>query len=57
LLCWCPTIKMEVVHSYEKSVHKRSTRRYIPENGKNHNYRCENLKSYFFSLVCLRRCQ
>jgi hypothetical protein len=27
-------------------VHIRTTRRYIPEDGNIHNYRCENLKSY-----------
>jgi hypothetical protein len=28
------------------NVHIRTTRRYIPEDGKIHNYRCENLKAY-----------
>jgi hypothetical protein len=30
----------------ETSVHIRTTRRYIPEDGNIHCYRCENLKSY-----------
>jgi hypothetical protein len=41
-------LKMEVICSSETSVHVRTTRRYIPEDGDFHNYRCENLKSYIF---------
>jgi hypothetical protein len=37
---------MEVIRSYETPVQKPTTRRYIPKDGKIHNYRCENLKSY-----------
>jgi hypothetical protein len=32
--------KMEVISSSETSVHIRTTRRYIPEDGNIHNYRC-----------------
>jgi hypothetical protein len=35
----------------ETSVHIRTTRRYIPEDGNIHNYRCENLKSYINRLM------
>jgi hypothetical protein len=34
------------MHSSETSVHIRTTRCYIPEDGNIHNYRCENLGSY-----------
>jgi hypothetical protein len=37
---------MEVIHYSETSVHRRTTRSYIPEDGNIHNYRYENLKSY-----------
>jgi hypothetical protein len=37
---------MYQVVCYETSVHIRTTRRYISENGSIHNYRCENLKFY-----------
>jgi hypothetical protein len=40
------TLKMETIRSSETSVHTRSTRRYIPEDGILHSHRCENLKSY-----------
>jgi hypothetical protein len=41
------TLKMESIHSSEKSVHfTESTRRHIPEDGNLHSHRCENLKSY-----------
>jgi hypothetical protein len=40
------TLKMEAVRSSETSVHTRSTRRHIPEDGILHSRRRENLKSY-----------
>jgi hypothetical protein len=40
------TLKMEATRSSETSVHTRSTRRHIPEDGILHSHRCENLKSY-----------
>jgi hypothetical protein len=36
--------------SSETSVHIRTTRHYIPDDGNIHNYRCENLKSYDFLM-------
>jgi hypothetical protein len=39
------TLKMEARLSSETSVHTRSTRRHIPEDGILHSHRCENLKS------------
>jgi hypothetical protein len=39
-------LKLEAIRSSEASVHTRSTRRHIPENGILHSHRCENLKSY-----------
>jgi hypothetical protein len=48
------TLKMEAIFSSETSVDTpRTTRRYIPEDGTLHNYRCENLKFYTF-VQCLR---
>jgi hypothetical protein len=35
----------------ETSVHIRTTRRYIHENGNIHNYRSESLKSYLLGFV------
>jgi hypothetical protein len=46
LLADFSTLKMEVIHSSEKSVLTRPTRRHIPEDGILHSHRCENLKSY-----------
>jgi hypothetical protein len=40
------TLKMEAISSSETSVHTRSTRRHIPEDGILHSHRRENLKSY-----------
>jgi hypothetical protein len=40
------TLKMEATRSSEKSVHTKSTRRHIPEEGILHSHRRENLKSY-----------
>jgi hypothetical protein len=40
------TMKMEVICSFETSVHARSTRRHIPEDDILHSHRRENLKSY-----------
>jgi hypothetical protein len=37
---------MEAVRFSETSVHMRTTRRYIPEDGNFHNHRFENLKLY-----------
>jgi hypothetical protein len=48
-------LKMDVIRSSETSVHIRTTRCYIPEDGDIRNYRRENLKSctvlltYYFS--------
>jgi hypothetical protein len=39
------TLKMEAIRSSEMSVHTRSTRRHIPEEGILHSHRRENLKS------------
>jgi hypothetical protein len=41
------TMKMEVIRSFETSVHIRTTRRYILEDSSIHNYRRENLKSCY----------
>jgi hypothetical protein len=43
------TLKMEAICSSETPIEtKRTTRRYIPEDGSLYNYRCENLKSYMY---------
>jgi hypothetical protein len=44
---WFSTLKMEVTHSSQMSVHIWTTQHYILEGGNSHNYRCENLKFYF----------
>jgi hypothetical protein len=40
------TLKMEAIRSSETSVHIRSTRRHIPEDGILHSHCRESLKSY-----------
>jgi hypothetical protein len=45
------TLKMEAIRSFETSVHTRSTRRHIPEDGILHIHRCENLRSYMKYIV------
>jgi hypothetical protein len=40
------TLKTEAIHSSETSVHTRSTRRHILEDGILHSHRSENLKFY-----------
>jgi hypothetical protein len=45
------TLKMEAIYSSETSVvTQRTTWRHIPEDDTLHNHRCENLKSYNFTL-------
>jgi hypothetical protein len=41
---------MEAIRSFETLVHIRTVRRYIPENVNFHNYRCEILKTYKFTV-------
>jgi hypothetical protein len=44
------TLKMEAIRSSETSVHRRSTRRHIPEGGILHSHlHDENLKSLVYS--------
>jgi hypothetical protein len=40
------TLKMEAIISAETSVHIRTTRHNMPEDGSIDNYHCEDLKSY-----------
>jgi hypothetical protein len=47
------TLKMGAIRSSETSVHTRSTRRHIPEDGILHSHRNENLKSYILFLFLL----
>jgi hypothetical protein len=44
------TLKMEVMRSSETSVKASSTQRHTPEDDILHSHRCENLKSYIFSV-------
>jgi hypothetical protein len=48
---------MEAILSSETSgTTQRTTRRHIPEDDDTlHNHRCENLKSYTCSVLCLKR--
>jgi hypothetical protein len=46
LLGWFSNLKMEGIRFSETTAHIRTIRRYIPEDGNFHNYRCENLKFY-----------
>jgi hypothetical protein len=46
LLGWFSTLKMEMLHSSETSVHIQSTQHHIPADGNFHNYHYENLISY-----------
>jgi hypothetical protein len=48
-------LNVEVIPSSVTSVHIRTTRRYILEDGSTHNYRCENPKSYHLFLICYSR--
>jgi hypothetical protein len=48
------TLKMEAIRSSKMSVHTRSARRHIPEDGI-HSHRRENLKSYIFLFLLLVR--
>jgi hypothetical protein len=41
---------METIYSSETSVDFQRTTRRIPEDSTLHNHRCENLKSYLYSL-------
>jgi hypothetical protein len=45
------TMKMDAMRSSEMSVHTRSTRRHIPEDGILHCHRRKNLKSYDPNIV------
>jgi hypothetical protein len=51
------TLKMEGICSSETSVHTRSTRRHIPEDGILHSHRRENPKSYYGGLWGKYRCK
>jgi hypothetical protein len=46
-------MKMEAIHSPETSVHTRSTRRHIPEDGILHSHRREDLKSYIIIIIII----
>jgi hypothetical protein len=52
---WFSTLMMEAIRSSETSVHTGSTRRHIPEDGFLHSHRRENLKSYNWITVCMRK--
>jgi hypothetical protein len=51
LLADFSTLKMEAIRPSETSVHTRSTRRHIPEDGILHSHRRENFRSYILLLV------
>jgi hypothetical protein len=53
-MAYSSTLKMEVTCSSETLVHvPLNTECHIPEDRTIHNHRCENLKSYNISLVCI----
>jgi hypothetical protein len=45
------TLKMEAIRSFETSVHTRSTRRHVPEDGILQSHCRENLKSYLYLVL------
>jgi hypothetical protein len=47
------TLKMVAIYSSETSVHTRSTRRHIPEDGILNSHRRENLNSYKYTSVLI----
>jgi hypothetical protein len=49
------TLKMEAIRSSETSVHRRSTRRHIPEDGILHSHRrkTSNLKNFLMLTHCI----
>jgi hypothetical protein len=47
-------LKREAIRSYETSVHTRSTRRHIPEDGVLHSHGRENLRSYEPNYIWVR---
>jgi hypothetical protein len=47
------SLKMKAKHSFETSVHTRSTRRHIPEDVILYSHRCEKLGSYL-EMYCFR---
>jgi hypothetical protein len=52
LLDFSSTLKMEAICSSETPVAtQRTTRRHIPEDDTLRNHRCENLKSYKFTII------
>jgi hypothetical protein len=44
------TLRVEAIRSSETSIHTRSTRRHIPEDGILHSHGRENLKSYISNI-------
>jgi hypothetical protein len=51
LFGWYSTLKMEVIRSYETSIHIRTTWSYISEDVSIHKYRYENITSYKINIV------
>jgi hypothetical protein len=45
------TLKMEAIRSSKTSIHTRSTRRHITEDGILHSHRREKLKSYIYHSI------